>query len=118
MRSVINLLEVSPPKDKSDTRLENDAMEALLMNPATSLFDITVSADEKSVTLTGTVDSFREKQLAGTLVKGVSGVKDLENKISISYAVQRRDHRQRCRKNQGNIRQLSGRGKGGRHHRS
>jgi osmotically-inducible protein OsmY len=91
VRSVINLIEVSPVKDKSDTRLENDAMQALLMNPATSLFDISVSADEKTVTLTGTVDSFREKQLAGTVVKGVSGVEALENKISISYAVERTD---------------------------
>jgi osmotically-inducible protein OsmY len=61
------------------------------MNPATSVFDITVAVADKQATLTGTVGSYREKQLAQTVAKGVSGIQSIENNITISYPAQRSD---------------------------
>lgn len=91
VRSVVNMIQVSPYQDKSPTRVKKDVIEALRMNPATSVFDISVSAEEKKVILEGTVASYREKQLAGTVAKGVSGVTSLENNIKISYPAHRSD---------------------------
>ncbi|MEX1301489.1 MAG: BON domain-containing protein [Desulfotignum sp.] len=91
VRSVINLIEVSPFQEKSDARLQKDAVEALRLNPVTRVFDITVAVNEKRAILTGKVTSYREKQLAETVVKGVSGIQSLENNISISYPAQQSD---------------------------
>ncbi len=91
VRSVVNMIQVSPYQDKSPVRLKKDVIEALRMNPATSIFDISVNAEENKVILEGTVASYKEKQLAGTVAKGVSGVKSLENNIKISYPAQRSD---------------------------
>ena len=93
VRSVINLIKVSAFQDKSDTRLQKDAVEALRMNPATSVFDITVAVDEKRAALTGTVTSYREKQLAETVTKGVSGIQSIENNIAISYSAHQSDRK-------------------------
>ncbi|MEE4364556.1 MAG: BON domain-containing protein [Desulfotignum sp.] len=91
VKSVINLIEVSVFQDKSDTRLQKDVVEALRMNPATNIFNIAVTVDKKKVSLTGTVDSYREKQLAETVAKGISGIRSIENNITISYSAQRSD---------------------------
>ena len=91
VRSVINLIEVSAFQDKKDDRLQKDIIDALQMNPATSVFDITVAVADKQATLTGTVGSYREKQLAETVAKGVGGIQSIENNITISYPAQRSD---------------------------
>ena len=91
VRSVINLIEVSVFQDKKDHRLQKDIIDALQMNPATNVYDITVAVADKQATLTGTVDSYREKQLAETVTKGVSGTQSIENHITISYPAQRPD---------------------------
>jgi osmotically-inducible protein OsmY len=43
------------------------------------------------VTLTGRVDSWQEKQLAGAVAKGVKGVKAVRNSIAVDYKTQRTD---------------------------
>jgi len=91
VRSVINLITVSAFQDKSDTRLQKNAIEALRMNPATNVFDITVAVADKKAALTGTVTSYREKQLAETVIKGVSGIESVENDILISYPARQSD---------------------------
>jgi osmotically-inducible protein OsmY len=92
VRSVINLIQVSAFQDKSDQRLLKDIIEALQMNPATHVFDITVTVADKNAILTGTVGSYKEKQLAETVTKGVGGIESIENNIAISYPAQRPDH--------------------------
>ncbi len=91
VRSVINLIEVSAFQDKKDDRLQKDIIDSLQMNPATSVFDITVAVADKQATLTGTVGSYKEKQLAETVAKGVGGIQSIENNITISYPAQRSD---------------------------
>jgi osmotically-inducible protein OsmY len=91
VRSVINLIQVSAFQDKSDHRLQKDIIDALQMNPATHVYNITVAVADKQAVLTGTVGSYREKQLAETVAKGVSGTQSIENNITITYPAQRPD---------------------------
>jgi osmotically-inducible protein OsmY len=91
VRSVINLIQVSAFQDKSDYRLQKEIIDSLKMNPATNEYDITVTVADKKVILAGTVGSYREKQLAETVAKGVGGIRSIENKITISYPAQRSD---------------------------
>jgi len=83
VRSVVNRIEVEPVLLRSDTEIERDVQDALLDNAATEAFEVRVSVLDGEVTLRGTVESWREKQLAGTVAKGVRGVKGLENNIDV-----------------------------------
>lgn len=50
-----------------------------------------MQVDDQAVTLTGTVDSWQEKQLAAKVAKGVRGVKALNNRIHVDYKADRPD---------------------------
>lgn len=53
--------------------------------PATDSYEITVQVKEAVVTLTGTVESWQEKQLCGQVAKGVRGIKEVDNRITVDY---------------------------------
>ena len=91
VRAVINQIEAVPPVLLSDNELSGDVKDALLTDPATESYEIDVSVKENAVTLTGRVDSWQEKQLAEKVVKGVSGVTAVENRIRIDYETTRAD---------------------------
>lgn len=56
-------------------------------DPATDSYQITVAADNAGeVTLTGMVDSWQEKHLAGIVAKGTIGVTAVDNRISVVFA--------------------------------
>jgi osmotically-inducible protein OsmY len=61
------------------------------MNPAIESYEIDVEVDGGVVTLTGDVESFQEKDIAGTVAKGVKGVRKLDNEIAIVYQGERPD---------------------------
>ncbi len=90
VRSVINNIIVDPPPH-SDTQLVVAAKNALAIDPATDSYEIDVKADKGIVTLYGTVESQAEKQLAGQVVKGIAGIKDIKNEIMVVYTKQRPD---------------------------
>lgn len=82
VRAVVDRIEVRPRRI-TDIDLSKDVSRALLIDPATDSYDIRVTAAEGIVTLSGTVDSWAERQLAGTVAKGVRGVKGVTNDIQV-----------------------------------
>lgn len=90
VRSVVNRIKVKPPA-RADSEILADIEAALLADPATESFEVGTSVKKGVVTLTGTVDSWQEKQLAATVAKGVKGVTDVKNEIKVEYKSTRPD---------------------------
>lgn len=91
VRAVVDEIDVDAP-ERDDLTLESDVNVALFNNPATTSYKIIVDASDGFVTLSGTVDSWQEKQLSEFIVKGVKGVKDIANDIEIAYKTDRTDY--------------------------
>lgn len=91
VRSVVNTVEVIPHAKLSDWEIERDAEEALLYDAATESFEVDVEVQGGVATLTGWVDSFQEKALSARVVKGVRGVRGVENQLRIEYSEKRPD---------------------------
>lgn len=90
VRSVVDKLVVmSPPR--SDEKLRNDVSEALLSDSATDLYEIKVKVKDGVVTLSGEVQSWAEKMLCNDVVKGVRGVRAINNNIVVKYVEKRKD---------------------------
>jgi osmotically-inducible protein OsmY len=90
VRGVVDRLEVRPVT-RSDAQIRMDIEEALLMDPAAGSYDIDVSVRDGVATLSGTVDSWAEKQIARRVASDVKGVRDVDNQIEVEYAVERPD---------------------------
>lgn len=90
VRGVVDRLETHPQK-RTDAAIRRDILTGLLDDPATAPFAIVVRVDHGSVTLEGQVSSWAESQLAANLVKGVAGVRLLDNQIQINYDQPRTD---------------------------
>ncbi|MBF0288716.1 MAG: BON domain-containing protein [SAR324 cluster bacterium] len=92
VRAVVNLLELDPPKNSVADTIEQDIKYALLRDPATESYEISVSAEADGlVVLGGVVDSWQERLLAETVAKGVAGVTAINNKIKINFKNNRTD---------------------------
>lgn len=89
VRSIVNQITVEG--DKSDAILSEDVEETLLSDPATDSWEIETSVEDGTVTLSGAVDSWQEKELVATITKGVDGVEGIINNISVDYATDRTD---------------------------
>lgn len=92
VRAVVNRIAVKPSKYRSDANIEKDIEAALLDDPATESFEVVVNAQDGEVTLTGTVDSYRERDLAKTVAKGVRGVTAVDDRIDVEYEAERPDY--------------------------
>jgi osmotically-inducible protein OsmY len=92
VRSVVNKIQVNPPILRTDQEILKDVKDALLYDPATDSYEIDVKVKNNVVTLSGTVDSWQEKELCETVTKGVRGVKDVENRIIFSWPKKRSDY--------------------------
>jgi osmotically-inducible protein OsmY len=92
VRAVVNRVDVEPGVSKTDLQLRSDVRGALLDDPATEAYEVQVKVDDGVVTLSGTVDSWQEKQLCGTVAKGVTGVRDIKNMIAVEYKADRPDY--------------------------
>ncbi len=91
VRSVSNQIDVEPQVLLDDDAIESKVTVALINDPGTESYEVDVSAFNGKVTLTGNVDSYREKMLAGNVAKSVAGVKGVSNKIEIDYDISRPD---------------------------
>lgn len=89
VRSVINAIIVMT--DISDEQVSKNVKMALNEDPATEDFEVTTTVQDNTVTLSGVVDSWQEKQLAATVVKGVDGVQEVVNNITVNYEADRTD---------------------------
>lgn len=90
VRGIINRIEVDPVY-RTDTVIAENVRDSLLINPATKLWEIETTVEDGEVTLTGTVDSWQERELAAKVAKGVNGVVAVDNQIAIDYAADRSD---------------------------
>jgi osmotically-inducible protein OsmY len=81
---VINKLEINAP-DIDDATLKENVEQALRKDPAADSYQITTRVNDGTVTLTGTVESWQEKQLAAKVAKGVNGVTALNNEINFEF---------------------------------
>lgn len=90
VRAVVNRLEVETP-ERPDGTIASAVQNALLMNPATDAYEVDVKVTDGHVVLRGDVDSWSEKNLASQVVRGVRGVRSVDNQLTPVYAVERRD---------------------------
>ena len=91
VRAVVNRIKVKPRLIQSDSELEKAVKNALIIDPAADSYEVTVKTENGVVTLTGTVDSWQEGQLCVAVTKGVTGVVDVKNNITIKYKTDRSD---------------------------
>ncbi|MBN2317400.1 MAG: BON domain-containing protein [Sedimentisphaerales bacterium] len=92
VRSVVNRIVVQPATPRSNSELRGAVRGALLADPATESYEVQIKVNNGVVTLMGTVDSWQEKQLCETVVKGVKGVQDVKNKINVDIKIHRSDN--------------------------
>jgi osmotically-inducible protein OsmY len=91
VRAVVDRLQVTPVT-RSDAQIRRDIEQAFLMDPAADAYEIEVSVEDGVATLTGTVESWPEKQIALRVARNVKGVRDVDSQITIEYAVDRPDY--------------------------
>ena len=91
VRSVMNQLLVNPLSSLEDQDIEDHVQSALLENPATELYDMSMKVTDGRGTLTGTVQSWQEKQLALQVAKGVDGIKAIQDQLEVLTVKNRSD---------------------------
>jgi osmotically-inducible protein OsmY len=93
IRGVLGVIDrtIVTPVSRSDEDIRKTILWALLQDPATESYQIGVSVKSAVATLTGTVGSHAERQLADRIAKGVKGAKEVRNEVTISYFGKRTD---------------------------
>lgn len=66
-----------------DSVLTTKAKSALLADTTVKGSDIHVETNKGIVTLSGTVDNGRQRERAASIVRGIDGVKSVENKMTL-----------------------------------
>lgn len=82
VRSAIDRISVIPVKVQ-DAQLQNDVGQALLTLPGSEPSVIQASVKDGEVTLSGTVQSWAERQFVELKLYGVRGVRKIHNKIDV-----------------------------------
>ncbi|MGQ0644144.1 MAG: BON domain-containing protein [Elusimicrobiota bacterium] len=90
VRAVVNAIEVRTAR-RPDADILKDVREALRYDPAVDPDDLRVSIRSGAVTLSGTVQSWAEQELAMTAARQVRGVRDVRDEINIVYKAPRAD---------------------------
>ena len=76
---------------RPDDEIRADIQSALKQDPATKSYQTTAAVHDAIATLTGTVGSYAEQQLATRIASGVKGVKAVDNQVTINYLAARTD---------------------------
>lgn len=90
VRSIVDRIVVKAP-ERPAAEIRNEVVNALLLDPATDSYQITPSVANGVVTLSGTVSSWQEKQLALDVARGVRGVTSVVDTMNVSYGTPRSD---------------------------
>jgi osmotically-inducible protein OsmY len=90
VRGVVDRITVTPVS-RPDEDIRKDILAVLLEDPATESYQVAVSVQDAVATLTGSVGSYAEKQLAARIAKGIKGVKEVRNDVTINYLAKRTD---------------------------
>ncbi len=86
VRAVIDHVEVRPVV-RADPQLEGDVMRALQQDGVTRTDLVTVAAKDGRLTLSGVAASWPERALFTEVAETVNGVKTIDNRISVTYAL-------------------------------
>ncbi len=89
--SVLNTVLVRPREPVDDTAISENVRIALIADPAVEKSDLDVQVSGGKVSLSGTVSSWQEKQLALKVAKAVKGVREVASEIDVDYDVDRTD---------------------------
>ncbi len=90
VRSVVNTIKLDTPA-RTDDEIRKDVESAFLYDVATDSYELTTAAKDGVVTISGTVQSYREKELAMYVAKGVKGVKEVKSNITVKSKANRPD---------------------------
>ncbi|MFO8184807.1 MAG: BON domain-containing protein [Candidatus Aegiribacteria sp.] len=90
VRGIINRITVDAPEIADDT-LGMNVRRAIIWDPALEDLEISVTAEDGTVTLEGSVQSYQERRLAEKAAAGVRGVTDINNGITVSPVADRPD---------------------------
>lgn len=90
VEGVIDQLKVTAVS-RPDENIRKDILSALLQDPATTSYQVSVRVKNAKVTLTGSVGSYQEKKLVGRIAKGVKGVQAVKNNVTINYQARHTD---------------------------
>jgi osmotically-inducible protein OsmY len=74
---------------RPDEDIRKDILNALLQDPATDSYPVQVSVHDAMVMLTGSVGTFGEKKLVERIAKGIKGVSEIHNNVTIAYLASR-----------------------------
>ena len=84
VRSVIDRINVNP-EQRSDDEIRKDVKSSLFADPAADSYEIGVEVTNGEVTLTGTVNSWAEKNLSRLVVRDIPGVNKIIDKLEVRY---------------------------------
>ena len=73
----------APPESAAEARQESRIATALALNPYLRSDEIAVTVSGGKATLTGRVAEGINKDLAGQIARGVSGIKEVDNRIAV-----------------------------------
>jgi len=90
VRGVIDRTSVTPVS-RPDADIRQDILTALRQDPATESNQVTVVVQDSVATLSGSVGSRAEQQLAVRIAKGVKGIKEVRDEFTIDYLAKRTD---------------------------
>ncbi|MCC3216028.1 BON domain-containing protein [Chryseobacterium sp. X308] len=82
IKGIFNNITINP--DTDDT-VSKKKVEEALKRSAVDEREITVSVSDTTVTLTGTVHSWQQKEEAGRIAWKTPGIKHLKNKLEVDY---------------------------------
>ncbi|MFP8892833.1 MULTISPECIES: BON domain-containing protein [Chryseobacterium] len=82
IKGIFNNITINP--DTDDT-VNKKKVEEALKRSAVDEREITVSVSDTTVTLTGTVHSWQQKEEAGRIAWKTPGIKHLKNKLEVDY---------------------------------
>jgi osmotically-inducible protein OsmY len=90
VRAVVNQIEVKPAA-RTDDQIYEDISKALFFDPATHAYYINIVVENGIVTLNGTVESLSKKDLTAWVAKGVKGIREIRNEITVEPVAKRDD---------------------------
>ncbi|MBD3392988.1 MAG: BON domain-containing protein [Chitinivibrionales bacterium] len=82
VRGIVDAVEPNPVA-RENQDLREDIRRALALDPVAESFEIDVAVDDGVVTLSGSVDSYAERRIAVNAAKGVKGIREIIDEISI-----------------------------------
>jgi osmotically-inducible protein OsmY len=76
---------------RPDEDIRKDIQAALLQDPATESYPVTVTVQDAVATLSGSVGSYAESQLTTRIAEGVKGIKEVRNEVTINFTAKSTD---------------------------